>query len=134
MADGDQTGIAMFRDVSAWIGVRQTGDTKEIVMVNGLAMDADWQTTSTGEDIDTAPLDGTQVWLRATADIAPGGSNAATFSFSTDGETFTDLGNTLTMNTDWTYFMGYRFGIFNFATGALGGSVTVNSFEIALAN
>ncbi|THU85057.1 Arabinanase/levansucrase/invertase [Dendrothele bispora CBS 962.96] len=138
MADGDQAGLAMFRDMSAWIGVKRSGSTKQIVMVNGLTMSGpnttpSWQTTSTGQTIATASFTGNQVWFRATADIRPGGTNAATFSYSTDGTTFQNLGNTLTMKTDWTYFMGYRFGIFNFATKALGGSVTAKSFTLALA-
>ncbi|EEB98053.1 hypothetical protein MPER_02504 [Moniliophthora perniciosa FA553] len=130
MADGDRAGISMLRDVSAWIGVKQTGSTKEIVMVNGMTMDTNWATTSTGNEADTVALEGNQVWLRATADIQPGGSNSATFSYSTDGRTFTVLGDTLKMNTDWRFFMGYRFGIFNFATSALGGAATVKSFEL----
>ncbi|ESK91726.1 xylosidase glycosyl [Moniliophthora roreri MCA 2997] len=130
MADGDRAGISMLRDVSAWIGVKRTGGTKKIVMVNGMTMNTNWATTSTGNEVATASLDGNQIWLRATADIQPGGSNSATFSYSTNGNTFTNLGNTLKMNTDWRFFMGYRFGIFNFATSALGGSVTVKSFEL----
>jgi hypothetical protein len=36
------------------------------------------------------------------------------------------------MNTTYYFFIGYRFGIFNFAEYALGGQVTVNSFDLAL--
>ncbi|KAK7053009.1 hypothetical protein VNI00_004330 [Paramarasmius palmivorus] len=130
MADGDRAGLSMLRDVSASIGVKQTGSTRELFMINGMTMNSNWGTSSTGSEVATATLSGNQVWLRATADIAPGGSNSATFSYSTDGSTFTNLGDTLKMNTDWQFFMGYRFGIFNFATTALGGSVTVKSFEM----
>jgi hypothetical protein len=34
------------------------------------------------------------------------------------------------MNNSWEFFMGYRFGIFNFATDAMGGVVTVKSFAL----
>ena len=34
------------------------------------------------------------------------------------------------MNNDWQFFMGYRFGLFNYATQALGGAVTVNQFAV----
>jgi len=34
------------------------------------------------------------------------------------------------MNSSWEFFMGYRFGIFNFATSALGGSVVLKSFDL----
>ena len=35
-----------------------------------------------------------------------------------------------TMNSSWEFFLAYRFGIFNFATKALGGSVTMKSFDV----
>jgi hypothetical protein len=34
------------------------------------------------------------------------------------------------MKKDWPFFTGYRCGIFDFATRALGGSVKVASFEL----
>lgn len=48
---------------------------------------------------------------------------------STDGASFTEIGGTFAMNTDWQFFMGYRYGIFNFATKKLGGSIQVASFS-----
>ncbi len=35
------------------------------------------------------------------------------------------------MTNAWQFFMGYRFGVFNYATQALGGAVKVASFELA---
>jgi hypothetical protein len=35
------------------------------------------------------------------------------------------------MNNAWQFFMGYRYGIFNYSTLALGGSVKVERFEIS---
>lgn len=61
-------------------------------------------------------------------DTRPGGSGAVTFGYSSDGTTFTQLGNTFTLTTSYNYFTGYRFAIFNIATKALGGSVKVISF------
>ncbi|KAK7454015.1 hypothetical protein VKT23_011525 [Stygiomarasmius scandens] len=130
MADGDRAGLAMLRDTSAWIGVKRTGNTKQLVMVNGLTMSSTWTTSSTGSEIATASISGNQIYLRLTADIAPSGAKNAVFSYSTDGQTFTTLGNTLALNTAWQFFMGYRFGIFNYATKATGGSVTVKSFTL----
>jgi hypothetical protein len=40
------------------------------------------------------------------------------------------LGNALTLNNSWELFMGYWFAIFNFATQDLGGSATVEFFEL----
>ncbi|KAK7463879.1 hypothetical protein VKT23_005814 [Stygiomarasmius scandens] len=141
MTDGDRAGISMLRDISAFIAVKQTGSTRELIMVNGVNLNATtgpttgWLTISEGSEIATVSLPADRVWLRVTADIAPApdGTTSATFSYSTDGSTFTDFGNTLDLNRNWEFFMGYRFGIFSFATVALGGSVTVKSFEQAMA-
>jgi hypothetical protein len=35
------------------------------------------------------------------------------------------------MNNSWEFFMGYRYGIFNYATSALGGAVTVKAFTLS---
>ncbi|MFI7025007.1 family 43 glycosylhydrolase [Micromonospora sp. NPDC049900] len=131
MRDGDRTGLAMLRDSSAWIGVRRDNGATRVVMTNGLTMGNNWSTTSTGTEIASAAVSGGRIWLRANADIRPGSGRQARFSYSTDGVTFVPLGNALTLNNNWTFFMGYRFGIFNFATSALGGAVTVRRFELA---
>ncbi|MFD1083131.1 family 43 glycosylhydrolase [Micromonospora andamanensis] len=131
MRDGDRTGLAMLRDVSAWIGVRRDNGTTRVVMTNGLNMNSNWDTTSTGSEIASAAVSGGRIWLRANADIRPGSGRQARFSYSTDGVTFVPLGNALTLNNNWTFFMGYRFAIFNYATQALGGAVTVRRFELS---
>nr|WP_239127518.1 RICIN domain-containing protein [Asanoa siamensis] len=131
MRDGDRTGLAMLRQSSAWIGVRRDNGTTRVVMTNGLSMDSSWNTTGTGSEIAGAGVSGGRIWLRANADIRPGSGRQARFSYSTDGVTFTSLGNALTLNNTWQFFMGYRFGIFNYATQALGGSVTVRRFDLS---
>ncbi|HEU5073209.1 MAG TPA: glycoside hydrolase 43 family protein [Polyangiaceae bacterium] len=129
MQDGDVAGIAAFRDRSAWIGVKKTNAGARVVMTNGVDMNTSWETTSTGSEVAGADISGTKIWLRVEADVRSSGGGTATFSYSMDGSQFESLGNTLTMNKDWQFFMGYRFGIFNYATEALGGSVKVLSFQ-----
>ncbi|GAA2564648.1 hypothetical protein GCM10010435_41330 [Winogradskya consettensis] len=130
MRDGDRTGLAMLRDSSAWIGVKRDNGTTRVTMVNGLTMDASWNTTGTGNETAGATVSGGRIWLRAAADIRPGSGRQATFSYSTDGVTFTTLGPAFTLTNAWQFFMGYRFGIFDYATQALGGAVTVRSFAL----
>jgi beta-xylosidase len=130
MRDGDRTGLAMLRDSSAWIGVKRDNGRNRVVMVNGLTMDSNWNTTGTGTEVASAALTGNRIWLRANADIRPGSGRQARFSYSTDGVNFTSLGTGFTLKNEWQFFMGYRFGIFNHATQALGGSVVVQRFEL----
>jgi hypothetical protein len=131
MRDGDRAGLALLRDSSAWIGVKRDGGATRVVMVTGLTMDTNWNTTGTGYEAASAPVSGSRVWLRATADIRPGAPRPGTFSYSTDGVTFTRLGPAFSMGNDWRFFMGYRFALFNHATQALGGAVRVTRFELS---
>jgi len=77
------------------------------------------------------PISGTRIWLRVAADIRPGANRTAVFSYSADGKAFIPFGQPFVLNNRWQYFMGYRFAIFNYATKALGGSVTIDSFTIS---
>jgi beta-xylosidase len=131
MQDGDRAGLALLRDSSAWIGLKRDGGATRLVMVGGLTMDSNWNTTGTGRELASAAAPGGRVWLRASADIRPGAPRPGTFSYSTDGITFTRLGPDFSLGNDWRFFMGYRFALFNHATRALGGAVRVTRFELS---
>jgi beta-xylosidase len=132
MANGDRTGLVMLRDQSAWIGVRKDNGVTRVSMTTGLTMSTSgWTTTGTGSEAAGANVSGGRIWLRASANIQPGSGRTATFAYSTDGSTFTTLGPAFTLTNDWQFFMGYRFGVFNYATSALGGSVTVDRFTVS---
>ncbi|GAA4673161.1 family 43 glycosylhydrolase [Phytohabitans rumicis] len=130
MAGGDRAGLAMLRDSSAWIGVKRDNGATRVAMTTGLTMDSSWNTTGTGTEQAGAAITGGRIWLRVNADIRPGAGRQARFSYSTDGTTFTTLGPAFTLNNAWQFFMGYRYGIFNHATQALGGAVTVRKFDL----
>ncbi|WDM16124.1 glycoside hydrolase 43 family protein [Streptomyces lavenduligriseus] len=131
MRDGDRAGLALLRDSSAWIGLKRDGGVTRIARVGGLTMDTNWNTTGTGTELASAPVSGSRIWLRASADIRPGAPRPGTFSYSADGTNFTPLGPDFTMGNDWRFFMGYRFALFNHATQALGGAVRVTRFELS---
>ncbi|KIO31137.1 carbohydrate-binding module family 1 protein [Tulasnella calospora MUT 4182] len=130
MKDGDRAGLVLLRDSSAWVGVKRDSGTYTVCYTTGLTMNSDWSTASTGTTTASVSISGGSIWLRLTADIAPGGTKQATFSYSIDGTTFSSIGSAFTMGTNWQFFMGHRFGIFNYATSALGGYVTVPLFQL----
>jgi beta-xylosidase len=140
MTSGDRAGAVLFRDTSAYIGVHKDGSTTNLVMVNNLNMNSDWTTKSVGTVVATGPaLAATtkDLYLRIESDITPAFSatNAVrqtTFWYSTDGKTFKQLGPAFSMSNTWQFFTGYRFGVFSFATKALGGEVLVKSFEMKM--
>ncbi|KAI0391835.1 glycoside hydrolase family 43 protein [Xylariaceae sp. FL0594] len=139
MADGDRFGLAAFRDRSAYIGVhRGSGGSKVLALVYNITQDeSTWATNNNGSVVATAVLgsDVKTLWLRADLDARASGTYGANFSYSLDGSRFVRLGvdkvKPYTMWTNWAYFMGYRFGIFNYATKALGGSVKIEYFKSA---
>jgi beta-xylosidase len=131
MADGDRAGLVLLRDQSAWVGVVRDGTTFKMAFWNNIIMTtSSWTTLHTGTEVKSTAISGGTIFLRLSANIAPQSDKTATFSYSTDaGISFVKVG-TFTMGTDWHFFMGYRYGIFNFATKSLGGMVTVCSFEM----
>jgi beta-xylosidase len=131
MKDGDVAGLSLFRQTSAWIGVKRTAGASKVVMTNGLTMTSSFATDSTGSEVASASVSGGKLWLRITADITPGSNRQGKFYYSTDGAQFTQLGNALTLDKTWSFFMGYRYAIFNYATQALGGAITVSSFQVS---
>ncbi|KAI4866731.1 glycoside hydrolase family 43 protein [Hypoxylon rubiginosum] len=134
MADGDRFGLAAFRDRTAYIGIHRDGSKYTLSLVHNVTQEESaWNTTSNGTVIATETVSPTDltIWLRTSLDARSSGSYAANFSYSTDGKEFTQMGKPYTMWTNWAYFMGYRFGIFNYATKKLGGSIRVLSFTSA---
>ena len=135
MQDGDRAGLALLRDQSAWIGIKHDGTSARLVMVEGINMNlTSLATISTGSEVasvSSIPAAG-HIWLRVAGDFRPSSTvNIGNFSYSTDGQTFKALGSGFSMNKDWEFFMGYRFAMFNYATKALGGGVTVSSFALS---
>jgi beta-xylosidase len=130
MKDGDRSGLAMLRDSSAWIGIARDNGANRVVFTNNLTMNSSWGTTATGSQVAGATVSGGRLWLRVNADIRPGVNRQAVFSYSTDGTTFRQLG-AFSLNNAWQFFMGYRFGIFNYATSSTGGAVTVPQFTLS---
>lgn len=142
MAPGDQAGLALFRDNMAFIGV----GNGSVYLQSNLSLGAGWNTISDGFTEARVALpskpagyghsanSSDTLWLRLHADIAPDSDKLGTFSYSFDGTKFFQLGSPYTMNTTYYFFIGYRFGIFNYATKELGGSVTVKSFDLQPGN
>jgi beta-xylosidase len=68
--------------------------------------------------------------LKVTGDFRPGQHDVANFFYSLDGENWTQIGTKdYRMIFDYRrFFMGTKFGIFNYATKKAGGYVDVDAF------
>jgi beta-xylosidase len=115
MQEGDVAGLAVFADPYAFIGVKRTNGVNYVVMVNN------------GKTIDSAFIDTSTVYLRAYAYY---GTSRASFAYSIDNQSFTKLGNDLSMQFNWqTIFTGNKFCLFNYATKTSGGFVDFDWFR-----
>ncbi|KAH7399740.1 glycosyl hydrolase family 43 protein [Cadophora sp. MPI-SDFR-AT-0126] len=130
MADGDRTGLSAFRDQASYIGVHRSGSKYSINFVDGLLQNkTDWSTISNGTIVDTVDISSSRkVWLKTNIDARADGTKLATYEYSLNGTAWVKMKGSAALSTGWEIFMGYRFGIFNFASIALGGSVKILSF------
>jgi len=122
MRDGDVAGLGLLQKQYGYIGVRVEGDERYVVAVC-VERDAVVATQR-------VPLAGTTVWLRAECDFGDRRDTAG-FAYSLDGQTWTALGRPLRMAYTLPHFMGYRFGLFNFATKAPGGAADFDFFRVS---
>jgi len=121
LKDGDVAGLVALQGKYGYVGVKRSGTTNTIVMVNAV--------TTSPVEIATAPLTGTKVYLRIDMDFT-NRTDKATFYYSTDSTNWKALGNTLQMSYELTHFTGYRFGLFAYSAKAAGGTADFDWFRI----
>lgn len=120
--DGDFAGLCLLQKNYGQVGVRVEGTKFSVVMINA----------STGKPVEAAaiPLLQKTVYLKAACNFL-NKADVANFFYSLDGKTWTPIGTPLKMAYTIPHFMGYRFGLFNYATRAAGGSADFDFFHIA---
>ncbi len=122
MKDGDHAGLAVFQRKYGFVGVKVVGDARLIVMISARS--------NKPEEIASIPLTQRTVFLKVDCDFK-GRTDKAYFYYSLNGKNWSAIGETLKMVYDIPHFMGYRFGLFNFATKAAGGSVDFHFFRVS---
>ena len=121
MKEGDFAGLSAFQKKFGQVGVKVENGQKFIVMVNA----------SSGKPVEVqqVPLTQNNVYLKIDCDFTDK-KDEAKFSYSIDGKVWNPIGNILKMTYDIPHFMGYRFGLFNYATKNTGGYVDFDFFHI----
>ncbi len=121
MKDGDFAGLCLLQKNYGVIGVKLQGSNKTIVMINAGSGKA--------EEILSVPLNQNVVYLKAQCDFTDK-KDIANFFFSLDGKNWLTAGTQLKMTYTLPHFMGYRFGLFNYATKQTGGFTDFDWFKI----
>jgi beta-xylosidase len=121
LKDGDFAGLCLLQKNYGLIGVRVEGNSKSIVMINA----------GPGKPVDaqTIPLIQNKVFFKAECDFTDK-KDVANFFYSLDGKSWVAIGTQLKMSYTLPHFMGYRFGLFNYATKNVGGFADFDFFRI----
>jgi beta-xylosidase len=122
MKEGDFAGLALLQRKFGQVGVKFINGAKSIVMINA----------QTGRQVEVQSLALRQktVYLKAECNFIEK-ADVANFFYSLDGKTWTPIGSELKMEYSMPHFMGYRFGLFNYATKTPGGFVDFDWFHIS---
>ncbi len=122
LKDGDVAGLVALQRRYGYIAVKQVGGARHIVLVSA---DTDDQPT----EVASVPLAENVVHLRVECDFEPG-PELARFSYSLDGRQWIAIGRPSRMSYTLPHFMGYRFGLFCYATRTAGGHADFDYYHV----
>ncbi|OYX25654.1 MAG: glycoside hydrolase [Flavobacteriales bacterium 32-35-8] len=121
MKDGDFAGLCLLQKEFGLVGVKLENRTKKIVMVSAAG--------NAIKELENVPLNQNNIYFKAECNFKDK-TDKANFFYSLDGKSWTRIGETINMPYTLPHFMGYRFGLFNYATKNVGGYVDFDYFNI----
>ncbi|MBE9462689.1 glycoside hydrolase 43 family protein [Dyadobacter subterraneus] len=121
MKEGDMAGLGLLQKNYGFAGVKMGSDRSSIVMVRSL--------TGKADEIESISLSQNKVYLKAECDFKDK-KDTASFFYSLDGKSWLPIGKPLKMSYTIPHFMGYRFGLFNYATKNVGGYADFDFFSL----
>ena len=121
MKEGDFAGLGLLQKNYGLVGVRAEKGSKSILMVSA----------NTGKpiEIENIPLTQKTVYFKVECNFR-NRADIAHFYYSLDGKAWTKIGEPLKMPYTIPHFMGYRFGLFNYATQNTGGFADFDYFRM----
>ncbi|PZX17239.1 beta-xylosidase [Breznakibacter xylanolyticus] len=121
MKEGDFAGLALLQQKYGQVGVKVENGKRYVVMVS----------SQSGEvrEVARVALNQKRVFFKAECDFRDR-ADVARFFYSLDGNNWQTIGEPLKMVYTLPHFMGYRFGLFNYATKAVGGYADFDYFRI----
>jgi beta-xylosidase len=123
MKDGDFAGLTAFQRKFGQVGVKIVNGKKYLFMVSNK--------TDKPTEIQSIPLSQNTVYLKIECNFRDK-IDIAEFFYSLDGKKWNPIGGSLGMEyTLMEHFMGYRFGLFNYASKTPGGFADFDYFHIS---
>lgn len=123
MKEGDFAGLALLQKKYGLVGVKVENGSRYVVMVSSAS--------GTAVEMKRIPLAQQTVCLKADCDFR-NRADVARFYYSLDGKAWVPIGSELKMEYTIPHFMGYRFGLFNYATKETGGYADFDWFRIGV--
>lgn len=122
MKEGDFAGLTLLQRKYGQVGVKYINGNKSIIMISAQ--------TNRPVEVESVPLNRNLVYLKAECNFRDK-ADTANFLYSLDGKKWTPIGTQLKMEYSMPHFMGYRYGLFNYATKTPGGFVDFDWFHIS---
>ncbi|GEC71475.1 Beta-xylosidase [Flavobacterium flevense] len=121
MKEGDMAGLALLQKEFGLIAVKIENGAKKIVMMDAVK--------GVSKEVASVALNQDKVYFKADCDFKIR-ADKGKFYYSLDGKEWISIGNTIKLPYTLPHFMGYRFGLFNYATKNTGGYVDFDYFHI----
>lgn len=121
MKEGDFAGLCALQSKFGQVGVKVANGARYIFMVSNK--------TNKPAEIQSIPLTQQSVYLKIECNFRDK-VDIANFFYSLDGKTWNIIGEPLKMEYKLDHFMGYRFGLFNYATKNVGGFADFDYFRV----
>jgi len=121
MKDGDLAGLCLLQKNYGFVRVKKEGENNTIICAKA---------TPTGESITgRIPFNGSTIYFKAECDFREM-KDIGRFYYSVDNKNWIAMGDAIKMTYTLPHFMGYRFGLFNYATKQPGGAADFDFFRI----
>jgi beta-xylosidase len=121
MKDGDIAGLSLLQKEFGFVAVKIENGAKKIVMTSAVK--------GIPKEIESVPLNQDKVYFKAECDFKAK-ADTGRFYYSLDGKKWISIGDTIKLPYTLPHFIGYRFGLFNYATKNTGGFADFDYFHI----
>nr|WP_294780306.1 glycoside hydrolase 43 family protein [uncultured Flavobacterium sp.] len=121
MKDGDFAGLSLLQKDFGLVGVKVEKGSKKVIMI-----DAE---KGTPKEIESVSINQDKIYFKAECNFKDK-ADQGRFYYSLDGKKWIAIGKAIKMPYTIPHFMGYRFGLFNYASKTAGGIADFDFFRI----
>ena len=121
MREGDFAGLSLLQKDFGLVGVKIDNGKKKIIMINA--------ENGNPKEMESVLLNQDKIYFKAECNFK-NQADRGRFYYSLDGNKWINIGKPIKMPYTIPHFMGYRFGLFNYATKTAGGFADFDYFRV----